>query len=152
MKRAGVIIGIVLILIAYVFGYWPQHKAAQQAQEQLKIVSARLDEAQSQMYLCRLHIHLLAVIRQTEQKNFGTASTLASSFFDEVRDHVAGTKDASVKSALQSILQQRDAVTAALAKGDPASLSLLQPLENTMFSLVDKVYGGPNFPAPAATP
>jgi hypothetical protein len=152
MKRAGIIIGIILILVAYVFGYWPEHQATLQVRQQLKAVSARLDEAQSRMYLCHLHIHLLAIIRQAEAKNYGNAANLSSSFFDEVREHVAGAKDPQLKSALQSILQQRDAVTSALAKGDPNAIALLKPLEDTMFTLVDQAYGGAHSPAQPATP
>lgn len=152
MKRAGIIIGIILLLAAYVFGYWPEHQANLRLRQQLKEVSARLDEAQSRMYLCRLHVHLLAILRQTEARNYGNASSLSSSFFDEVRDHVSSATDPHVKSALQSILQQRDAVTSALAKGDPNSLALLKPLEDTMFSLVDQAYGDAHTAATPAAP
>lgn len=142
MKRAGIVIGIILILGAYVFGYWPAHEAEQETRQQLKMVSDRLNDAQAKLGLCRLQIHLLAVVRQTEQKNYGNASSLSTSFFNEVSRQASATTDPDVQATLQSILKARDGVTASLAKADPDSMNLLQPLEDTLFTLVDQTLGG----------
>ena len=136
MKRAGIIIGIVLIGIAYILGFWPQYQKVQHAQSQLLEVTTELDSAHSQVGLFVLQHDLLAVIRQAGQKNYGQASTLSTKFFDAVRDELPRQTDPKVKSALQSILQQRDAVTSALAKGDPDAVALLDPIETTMFQTI----------------
>lgn len=141
MKRVGIIIGIVLILGAYVFGYWPERQATLETRQHLAIVQTQLTAAQSQLALCRLQIHLLALVRQTEAKNYGNASSLSTSFFNEVSRQASAATDSDVKSTLQSILQKRDAVTGLLAKGDPSALGMLQPLEDSMFNLVNKSLG-----------
>jgi type II secretory pathway pseudopilin PulG len=141
MKRAGIIIGIVLIGIAYVLGFWPQYEKAQKARQQLEQANTELAGAQARNGLYRLQHELLAVVRQTNQKNYGQASTLSTAFFDSVRAELPRQADPKVKTALESILQQRDAVTSALAKGDPSALGLLQQLEDTMFQVVGETMG-----------
>lgn len=142
MKRAGIIVGVLLIGAAYVFGFWPQYQKARQAQQQLAAVTAELDQAQAEVRLCGLQDHLLALIGKTSAKDYGQASALSTQFFDGVRDEAARRTDPQVKAALESILGQRDVVTSALAKGDPSALGLLNGLEGTMFKLVDQSFGG----------
>jgi site-specific recombinase len=141
MKRAGIIIGIVLIGIAYVLGFWPQYQKAQESRRQVQQMTAELVGAQAQVRLYQLQNSLIAVVRQANQKNYGQASTLSTKFFDEARAEAERQSDPKVKAALQSILQQRDAVTAALAKGDPSALGLLEPLDTTMFQIVNEMPG-----------
>jgi hypothetical protein len=143
MKRAGIIIGIVLIGIAYVLGFWPQYQKARESRRQLEQMTAEFTGLQAQLRLYQLQNSLIAVVRQTSQKNYGEASTLSSKFFDEARAEAQRQTDPTVKAALESILRQRDAVTAALAKGDPSSLGLLEPLEATMFHIVNELAGTP---------
>jgi type II secretory pathway pseudopilin PulG len=143
MKRAGIIIGIVLIGIAYVLGFWPQYQKVQKSRQQLEMVNIQLAGLQAQVGLYRLQHDLLAVTRQTNQKNYGQASALSTKFFDAVRDELPRQIDPKVKTALQSILQQRDAVTSALAKGDPGAPGLLQPLEDTMFQVLSEPIATP---------
>lgn len=141
MKRAVVIIGIVLIAAAYLFGFWPQYQKAQRAEKQLEAVTSALASARAQVRLCRLQQNLLGMVSQTSQKNYGLASTLSSKFFNAVRDELPRQTDPKVTMALQSILRQRDPVTSALAKGDPSAVGLLQPMEKTMFQAVDESLG-----------
>lgn len=138
MKRAVIITGIILIGIAYVLGFWPQYQKLQLSRQQLDQANAELVGAQVRNGLYRLQHELLAVIRQTNQKNYGQASTLSTKFFDSVRDELPRQADPKVKKALESILGQRDAVTSALAKGDPGAISLLEPIETTMFQTISE--------------
>jgi hypothetical protein len=141
MKRAVIITGVILIGIAYVLGFWPQYQKVQMSRQQLEQVNAELAGAQARNGLYRLQHELLAVVRQTNQKNYGQASTLSTKFFDSVRDELPRQSDSKVKTALQSILQQRDTVTSALAKGDPGALSLLEPIETTLFQTIGETMG-----------
>jgi hypothetical protein len=146
MKRAGIIIGIVLIGIAYLFGFWPQYQKAQESRRQLAQMNIEFTGLQAKVRLYQLQNSLIAVVRQTNQKNYGQASTLSTKFFDDARAEVERQSDSKIKAALESVLQQRDAITAALAKGDPSALGLLEPLETTMFQIVNEMPGN------AATP
>ncbi len=142
MKRAAMILAIVLIVAAYLFGFWPQYQQARAARAQLAAVASELNHAQGQVRLCRLENDLLAVIRQTSDKNYGTASKLSSAFFSAIVTELPRESDPNVDAALQTVLRQRDAVTAALAQGDANSLSLLQPLEADMAKIVTQSLGG----------
>ncbi len=152
MKRAGVIAGIILIGAAYVVGFWPQHKRVQQTERQLEDVTVQLNQAQTQLRLYGLQHRLLELIAKTSAKVYGAASALSTRFFDRVRAEETSQTDLRVKTALESILSQRDAVTAALAKGDPNSLAVLNSLENTMFGIVDEAVNGAGASSPAAPP
>lgn len=141
MKRAGIIIGIILIGAAYVLGFWPQYQKRKSSQRQLELANVQVANLQSRIQLYQLQHDLLGVIRQTEQKNYGQASALSTKFFDAIRIDLPRQTQPKVKTALQSILQQRDAVTSALAKADPSALGLLQPLENKMFQVLSEPAG-----------
>ena len=151
MKRALTVIVIVLIAVAYGLGFWPQYQKAQKAQSDLKTVSAEMGVLQGQVRLCRLQDSLLALVKSTTEKNYGDAGAISTGFFTAVGDEVSRQTDPQVKAGLTSILQQRDAVTAALAKGDPSALTLLQPIQNTMFQIVNRALGGPGAATPAAS-
>ncbi|HVB99218.1 MAG TPA: hypothetical protein VNJ12_07805 [Candidatus Dormibacteraeota bacterium] len=142
MKRAGVIVGIILIGVAYVVGFWPQHQKAQQTQRQLDAVTIQLEQAQAELRLYGLQHRLLGLIEKTSAKDYGAASALSTQFFDQVRNEEMRRTEPQVKAALESILNQRDSVTAGLAKGDPGTLGVLNALEGVMFNLVDQAPGG----------
>ena len=150
MKRALTLIVIVLIAVAYGFGFWPQYQKAQKSQRDLQAISAEMGILQGQIRLCRLQDFLLALIKSTTEKNYGDASAISTGFFTAVGDEISQQNDPQVKAGLTSILQQRDAVTAALAKGDPGALGLLQPIQNTMFQIVNRTLGGPGAATPAS--
>lgn len=149
MKRAAIIIGIVLIGIAYVVGFWPEYQKVQSTQNQLKAVTTELSNAQAQTGLYRLQHQLLAVVRETNQKNYGEASKSATKFFDSVREQLPRQNNPKVKKTLQSMLQERDAVISALAKGDPSALTLLQPMENSMFQTISNLMAGEESTTPS---
>lgn len=152
MKKAGIIIGILLIGAAYLVGFWPQHQRAQQAQRQLENVTVQLDRAQSELRLYGLQHGLLALIAKTSAKDYGAASVLSTEFFNGIRAEQASQTAPQVKTALASILSQRDTVTADLAKGDPNTLNVLNSLESTMFAVVDESVKGAGASLPAAPP
>jgi hypothetical protein len=137
MKRLGWILFLLLLAVAYVAGYWPQHRKFRESEDKLNAASARLADAESRIRLCKLQNHLIGLVRKTADKNYGEAQALSTKFFDEVLAEARQTANQQSKSSLESILQQRDAVTAALAKGDSSSRDLLLPLEKTMHELVE---------------
>jgi hypothetical protein len=128
MKRYGYLAFVMLLAVSFVAGYWPQHKKLLQAQGKLAETSARLSKAESIVHLCQLQAQLVILIQETENKNYADASGLSSKFFDGLRQEVANTPPSGLKSSLQSALSQRDAVTAALAKGDPKAHDLLEQI------------------------
>ena len=137
MKRLGWILFLLLLAAAYVAGYWPQHRKFREAQDNSNAVSARLTDAESRLRLCKLQNDLIALVRKTAEKNYGEAQAFSTKFFDQVLAEARQTENQKWKSSLESILQSRDAVTAALAKGDSSARDLLLPLEKTLHELVE---------------
>ncbi len=137
MKRLGWILFLLLLAVAYLAGYWPQHRNFREAQDKFNAVSARLADAESRIRLCKLQNDLIALVRKTAEKNYGEAQAVSTKFFDKVVAEARQTEDQKLKSSLESILQSRDAVTAALAKGDSSARDLLLPLEKALHDLVE---------------
>ncbi len=62
------------------------------------------------------------------QKNYGKAGEYSKEFFDQAQRIVSSTEDPALRSLLRDALATRDQITAALAKGDAAALSEIQPV------------------------
>jgi hypothetical protein len=118
-RRALVGIAVLLIVGAYIAGYWPEHRRLVQANAQNQSLQVRLDSADARMRLGEVLGLLLRLSDAVAARNFGEAATLSSTYFDEVRQE-ALKQQADAKVALDRILQSRDDVTAALARTDPA--------------------------------
>jgi hypothetical protein len=129
MKRvvAGVI--VVLAVVAYVAGYWPEYQQRRALETELAAVRSERDELDGQVRVARLLGQLLNVTEAVAALNFGQAQTLSSTFFDEVRGEAARTESADVRAALEAIHQNRDAVTSALARGDADVMGTLRSMQ-----------------------
>jgi hypothetical protein len=144
MKRLGVIIFLLLLAAAFVGGYWLgyervrlQEQKFREAQQNLSAATARLASAESRIRICKLQNDLLALVYKTADKNYGDALPLSTKFFDQVLVEAGRVENQKWKTSLGTILQKRDAVTAALAKGDASARDLLAPLEKTLHDLVE---------------
>ena len=109
------ILGLVLLAAAFFAGWLPvrgdlveARSAARACDEERR--TARLAERIGQVYL------------ETTEKNYGIAGQASTQFFNEVRQAAEATIDPARKARLQEIAASRDAVTSALAQGDPAAL------------------------------
>jgi len=131
MKRLGIVAFVLIVVLAFIAGYWPQHTKLLEAQAKLVEMSTQLANAESTNRLCQLQDQLLTLVQVTGDKNYADASALSTKFFDEVRSEARRTTDPALKSSLESVLNQRDAVTVALAQGDPAAHELLVQLQKT---------------------
>jgi hypothetical protein len=129
MKRvvAGVI--VVLAVVAYVAGYWPEYQQRRAVETELAAVRSERDELDGQVRVARLLGQLLNVTEAVAALNFGQAQTLSSTFFDEVRAEAARTESADVRATLEAIHQNRDTVTSALARGDADVMGTLRSMQ-----------------------
>jgi hypothetical protein len=139
MKR---ILAVLVVLVgagAFAGGYWPQRQAraraeqeAAQAKEQLSQARADLARVQARDRRGRLLGRLLALQDALASGNFGEARVLSTPFFDGVRDEAAAETDAKVRASLDAILARRDAVTAALARGEASVREALVTIEGDL--------------------
>jgi hypothetical protein len=132
---------IVLVLIALSFGggFWWEHGRMESVQHKLNAASAQLSQDDAVIRVCRLQDQLLTLVEDTANKNYGDAATVSTKFFNQLASEVSQETQPAVKSAMQSILAQRDQVTAELAKADPAAhdlfVQMLATLHHAMQSL-----------------
>jgi len=115
----------VLAGLAYLVGYWPEHRRRQAIEGQVTSLEAQLADAQARVRLGSLLGQLLAAEDAVSAQNYGQAQTLASTFFDAVRAEGERTPPGSFKDTLAKIVQVRDPITASLTRGDPQALTLL---------------------------
>jgi hypothetical protein len=137
MRRLGFILLAALLVVVYVIGYWPQHSQLQKTESKLQSVSSQLADAQARLQIYSLSDRLVRLIDKVEEKNFGDAQKFSSEFFDQVRAEMTQTNDEHRKSVLQSILNERDAVTAGLTNGASATTEVLHQSLRELRPLVD---------------
>jgi type II secretory pathway pseudopilin PulG len=146
MLRRALIV-ILLMAISFGAGYLFERGRSKDAQAKFTAASAQLSAAQATIQLYQLQDQLLTLTQEAGNKNYGDAATLSTKFFDGLRVEADRTNQPNVKSTLESVLNQRDAVTTALAKGDPKANDLLLQLLATFRQILGKSAPAP----PAAT-
>jgi hypothetical protein len=62
------------------------------------------------------------------QRNYGTARDHATQYFEKLRQEAGRTQEPGMKTKLEDLLQQRDAIISALAQGDPSSAAAVESL------------------------
>ncbi len=111
-----------LVLLAFLAGFWPQHRALVESQAAAASLQAALDATEARIRLGRILGQLLRLSDAVTLKNYGETATLSSAYFDSVRQKVSRSEAMESVAALNSILQSRDRVTTAIASAD-ATLS-----------------------------
>ena len=148
MSRTAWIAAVAIVLAAglYLAGYLPEHNQRVRAGAELQTVRADLSAAERRERVGRLLGQVLMLKELTARADYGQALRESSRFFDAVREETQSTSDGAVaKSDLIEVLAKRDAVTAALAKADPAVTATLTAAEH----LLRRSLG---YPVPAEPP
>lgn len=130
MKRYLAILAIVLAGLAYLVGYWPEHRRRQALEGQVTSLQVQLAEAQARVRLGGLLGQLLATEDAVSAQDYGQAQALSSQLFDAVQAEATRTAAGSLKDTLVKVVGLRDGVTASLTRGDPQALTLLRDAES----------------------
>ncbi|MGH9715568.1 MAG: hypothetical protein ACRD4R_02390 [Candidatus Acidiferrales bacterium] len=141
---------IVIILMALSFGggfLWEYERTAG-VREQLNLATAQLATAENTAKLCRLQQQLLSLVDDTANKNYGEAAALSTKFFNDLNSESSSATQPQVRSTIQSILSQRDEVTADLAKADPASHDLFVQMSENFHQALSGIAFQPAMSAP----
>jgi hypothetical protein len=127
MTKARVlsVTAIVVILAAYVAGYWPEHRRATTAETENLQLREQLSRASAQNRLAEILGLSLRLGDALAINNFGEASTLASTYFDRLQQEAA-KQSADAGATLARLLRDRDTITAALARTDAAAAAALR--------------------------
>ena len=121
MTRNKLILGFVLLLAVFLAGYLPLRL-------ELTRTKAELQSARQANSLAELRDLAGYLALETSQKNYGTAASHATRFFERAQQIHDQTADPRIKQTLAEVLVSRDQITAELAKGDAAALAPVQDL------------------------
>lgn len=118
MKGRVLLWGAVLAGV-FLLGFLPPYMKAGRLQSESREAAARLNG---------LEIRDLAALAavQSAQKNYGQAGQTASQFYNRVRDAASREQDEGLRRRLEELMKNRDAVIAALARGDASAVEMLQ--------------------------
>jgi len=136
LRRITLLLVVILIGVAYVLGYWPEHKQSLAVQMDNAQLKNQLSSAQALGRIARLQNELLLLIEQTESQNYGEAQKLSNMYFDDVRRELDRDKSAAYVPKLEAILARRDAVTAGLARAEAATVTQLRQSLTEMRELI----------------
>ena len=146
MRAKGVIAGLVVLAIglAYIAGYWPEHRRRVALEADAAALRERLADSEARVRMGRLLGEILNIREAVVSLNYGNAQQLSSTFFDGVRAEASITPVAAFKTALETVLQVRDQVTAALARGDQAAVEPLHRSELQLREVLGYPISGPS--------
>lgn len=113
----------------FVAGYCPQRRARLAQETEATALRSDLRAATARVRMAELLGQVLLIRDLAMRQDYYQASVRSSGLFDDVRSEVAAMPDDELSSGLKSVLTQRDAVTAALAKGDASVIGLLREIE-----------------------
>lgn len=136
MRKIILLVIVVLVIWAFLLGYWPQRKQAQAIEQENIQLKTELASAQALGRIAHLQNELLVLIEQAEAQNYGEAQKLSNSFFDDIRKEIDRDKGSPYSSKLEAILARRDAVTAGLAKAEAPTIGALRQSLTEMRDLV----------------
>ena len=151
MTKLGAVLLILLLVVVYLAGYWPQHGQLQETDSRLQSTNTQLANAQARLRIYALGDRLAQLIETIEKKNYGDAQKLSSECFDQVRAEIMRSEDEKRKTVLQAILDKRDAVTTGLAKGEPGTVEAVRQFSRELRQLVESPAAANSVAPPAKT-
>lgn len=126
--RKKFILWAVAFLAAFLVGFLPRYVEVRQLRRDLAA-------AREQAGFVALRDLLAQAYLEVTQNNFGTAGRYTTQFFDQAQELARTLSDRDRKRLLEEILPARDAVTAGLAKADPAVVAALQDLLRRLYTV-----------------
>jgi hypothetical protein len=124
---------LVVVGGAFLAGWYPQHQetsrlaqALASASQQMKLKEAGVKDLGAMLYL------------EVSRQNYAEASSIATRFFDGVRDLSTQTQDTAMQARLNDILAKRDMITAGLARATPSVAADLQAIMLQLYGISEK--------------
>ena len=139
MKKLALILGMILLVAAYIGGYWPQRQKLQRAEKNNAQASQQLASAQEVVHVTRLENDLVSLVDQTQSQNYGEAQKLSSRFFGDLRAELDRAPNAPYRQSLETIFARRDAVTSGLTRADAATIGPLRQSLNEIRQLSENL-------------
>jgi hypothetical protein len=129
----GALIGV--FIAGFLIGYLPQRRTIESLQEQIAGMEQQSAALQQSLKLAELRGAAGLMSYRANRENYGEAAKLSTGFFNGVREMIDEVENEAARRNLQSILERRDEVTAALAQADPSVKDALATIYADFFQL-----------------
>jgi hypothetical protein len=126
--RHKLVLWLLLLLAGFLIGFIRQYSRLQRVQQELSGSTKQLGSCQSSQQLSQLRDTATMMYLEVVEKNYGKAGEYSREVFDQAQQIGSSTEDPALRNLLRDTLAARDQITAALAKGDVAALSEIQPV------------------------
>jgi type II secretory pathway pseudopilin PulG len=123
--RNMAVLAAILVIAAFLLGFVPQYRQASGLRDELRVRDQRITQLESAARLARARELANLLYLELTRKNYGLAGQHATALFDHLRGMNGGDSN-QYRGTLEKLLTQRDAVTASIAKSDPAAVNLVQ--------------------------
>src|SRR6476659_3060912 len=114
MRNKAIVAPAVLVVV-FLVGFLPQYI-------KVKRLEAELRQAREGNVSADLRDLAGLAYYHANQKNYGIAAATTARFFNRVLEVSNQTTDENAKKTFEGLLNSRDTITAALAKGDAAAM------------------------------
>lgn len=122
-----IIVELVLVLGAFLVGFVPEFLKLSTAKSEIAELKQQLDQEKEARTVADFRNSAALLYVQASKSNFSTAGDQATKFFTDLRRFTDQAPD-PLRQRLNSVLANRDAIIAAIAKADPASATLIQSM------------------------
>ena len=133
MQRKTMAIAVVVALAAlagaYLAGQWFERGKRVAAEAQVARLENRLGDAETRLRVAEILGRVLTVKELAMRQDYGLATERSTALFDSIRQETMQIADGVLRDSLRGALNRRDAVIAALARGEPAAVDLLHAVE-----------------------
>lgn len=116
--RNYLILGVILVIGAFLLGFLPQFQAKRDLEQQLTARTTEVEQLRWQLQMARARDLAGLVYLEVTKQNYGTANERASALFDQLRSMIESAPDAGVRQRLEELAGRRDAVTRNIATMD----------------------------------
>jgi hypothetical protein len=131
MRRTGVIAAVVIAMVVYVAGFWPEHRRRIIIEDELTRTQLRLHVSDARVRGAAVLGLLLTVEDSITTQDYGLARQFAIRFFDAARAE-QGTPVDTLRDPINTILSERDHIIAELAMGNPSVREALREVERAL--------------------
>ena len=132
-KTLLVVAGL-LFVGGFLLGFVPQFRTASGLREDLRGRDQKIQQMEREAKLSRARSSAGLVYLELNRRNYGNATQHATVLFDDLRG-LLNDATPEMRSSLDKLLSQRDALMTGIAKSDPAAVDLVQQMLDQLHQL-----------------
>lgn len=132
--RTWLVIAGILFVGGFLLGFVPQFRTASGLREELRGRDQRIQQMEREAKLSRARSSAGLVYLEFNRRNYGSATQHATALFDDLRG-LLNDSSPEMRTGLDKLLSQREALMTGIAKSDPAAVELVQQMLDQLHEL-----------------